>query len=71
VGIQPYLIDRLRRTDTVELRRAVRGADDQWDAGKVGLDDAGVKLGRSGPTRRHHQRRHAGFECKTDREKAR
>ncbi len=58
VGSPPHLgceervlLDRLRGARVVELRRPVRRADDEGDAGVVGLDDRWMQLGGGRPAR--------------------
>ena len=44
-AVEVALHDRLRRSDAVELGRAIRGEDEQRHIGEVRLGDGGVQLG--------------------------
>ena len=62
------LVDRLVRPHSLQLRRAVGGQHDHRRARVGGLDDRGVKLGRSGARGREDHRglarRLAQADCK-------
>ena len=68
---QVRLVDRLRGTDSAQLRRAVGGDDDQRDTGLAGLDHRRMQLDGCGSAGRGDDRRPASGQAEPETDEAR
>ena len=69
--VQAHLVDRLGRAPAAQLRRAVSGAHDNWDAGMGGLHYRGQVVGRGGAGCAHEHGRPPGGPAQAEGEEAR
>ena len=59
-AVELDLVDGLRRTDPLQLGRAIGGQHEHRHPIQVGLDDSGMHLHGGGPTRGQHHRSSTG-----------